>query len=109
MSNPASRVSQFVISQAVPAAIATPIPLSATPLLCMSVVIVASRGRTVNAGSVFLGTAATNDSQLFPLIPGQSIQLFGDEDNLLDLSQIYIDAATLTDGVQFIASGIPNQ
>lgn len=108
MSNPASRPAQFVITQAIPAAIATPIPLSATPLLCMSVIIVASRGRTVNTGNVYLGTSATNDSQVFPLIPGAQIQLFGDEDNLLDLSQIYVDAATLNDGVQILATGIPS-
>lgn len=98
-----ARLSPIVFGSKVPAAIATPEALSATPLLCTSVKIVASRGRTVNTGSVFLGDSVTNDAQLFPLIPGATLELTAPKDGLLDLSKIFVDAATLTDGVQFVA------
>lgn len=109
MSNPASRPQQVVFGQKIPAALVTPVALSATPLLVTNVIITAIRGRTPNSGIVYLGSSSTDDTQLFPLAIGQSIQLFADETGLIDLSQIFIDAVTLGDGVQFLAVVCPNQ
>ena len=83
----------------IPGAIATPVPLSATKLQVATVVIKAFRNRAVNTGNVYLGIAATNDTQTFPLTPGQELRLEAPEDTLIDLSKIYVDAATVTDGV----------
>ena len=101
--------SVIVFGSKVPASIATPEALSAVPLVCSSVVISAGRGRAVNTGTVYLGSSDANDSQFFPLAPGASVQLFAGDDEMLDLSTIFVDSATATDGVQFIATTPANQ
>jgi len=91
-----------------PAATGTPEPLSATSLSVRRVMIQAHRAaRAANAGNVWLGTTSTNDAQLWRLQPWETLTIEGViEDGIqkeIDLSTIYVDAETLTDGVAFIA------
>lgn len=89
-------------AEKIPAAVGTPEPLFPTPVMASSVRLIASRGRAANTGTVFLGHLADNDTQKYPLAPGAEIEIESGEDEVLDLSQIYVDAATLTDGVQIV-------
>jgi len=86
----------------IPASIATPEALAPTPTKALSVTIKAYRStRTVNTGVVYLGNSSTDESQLYPLTPGQEITILAGGDGILDLSDIYVDSVTSSDGVQF--------
>lgn len=86
-----------------PAATGTPEALAATETLVHQVFIRAGRtGRVANAGSVWLGTSATNDAQQYELLPGEWISFTAPPGKSIDLALLYVDAVTLTDGVIFI-------
>jgi len=85
-----------------PAATGTPEPLTAVETLVHSVRIKAARaGRVANTGSVWLGYTATNDAQLWELVPTEWISITAPPGKVLDLALIYVDSVTLTDGVIF--------
>jgi hypothetical protein len=52
-----------------------------------------------NTGNVYVGYLPANDSQLEELTPGMEISITAQEGRKIDLSKIYIDAATDGDGV----------
>lgn len=83
----------------------TAVPLSATPTQTFAVVIQADPS---NNGNIFLGAAGVTAGQCVLLEPGRSFEIvcedtLADEDTVyVDLSEIFVDAATSGDGV-FVA------
>lgn len=86
-----------------PAAIATPEALAAVGTYVSTVTIWALRaGRAANVGSVFVDVVSTNDAQLVELVPGGSVTFTAPPGRVIDLADIFVDSATLTDGVFFL-------
>lgn len=82
------------------AATGTPERMAAATTLCDSVLIEGKNARgTNNTGNIFIGYAATNDSQLLLITPGQSITITAPAGKKVDLNLLYIDVATNADGV----------
>lgn len=87
-----------------PAALAVPEALAGVQTLVQSVTLFARRGARVdNVGTIWWGFTAGNDTQQKPLLPGEGTKIEAPIGKLIDLALIYIDAATLGDGVQWIA------
>lgn len=88
----------------VPAAIATPEALATVEIPVHSVTIQARRAaRAANVGSVWIGFGSANDSQNWELTPGKELTLTAPEGKKIDLASIFVDSATLTDGVTWLA------
>lgn len=86
-----------------PSGTGTPAPLSSTTVLCKSVEIFARKhGRTANTGDIYVGFAATNDSQQRQLTPGQSLSIDAAEGEQLDLSTIYVDITSAGDEACYV-------
>lgn len=54
---------------------------------------------TDNAGNVFLGYSATNDTQLFAIAPGKTVTMRAPAGASIDLGRFYLDVATNNDGL----------
>lgn len=94
----------YVEGTRAPASLATPEALTTTNLV-HSVIIRAGRtARVANTSSVWVGTTSTNDAQLLELIPGATLTITAPPGKYIDLSTIYVDAVTLTDGVIYVAT-----
>lgn len=82
------------------AAAATPERASATRILCSGFQITGMKDRTTaNTGTIWFGWTSANDTQLEPVLSGESRSLTAPLGALFDLSQLYIDVATAADGV----------
>lgn len=79
----------------------TAVPLSTTPLYVKKAAITATRAAAVNAGLVFIGDSEVDKdtSRQRSLNPGDEWDLPIAEGELKDLSTVYVDAETATDGV----------
>jgi len=95
-----SNITAPVAGSAAPSSIATPVKLAANFTPVSTLVITAIRPtRVTNTGTVYIGISSTNDTQLIPLAPGASITLNCGPKTLLDVSTLWVDATTATDGV----------
>jgi hypothetical protein len=82
------------------AAAGTPEQLTATRTQCQSLVIQARKNTTTaNAGNVYIGFTSAASSQKLVLQPGESVSITAGTGKAIDLSGIYIDAATNADAV----------
>lgn len=86
-----------------PAAIGTPEALAAAGTFVQTVTIWALRAaRVANTGSVFVDTTSANDAQLIELTPAAYVTFTAPPGKVIDLADIFVDAATLTDGVLYV-------
>lgn len=101
----ASTVATVTEGHKAPAAIGTPEALAGVSTKVATVTLIAQRaGRGVaNVGSVYWGWSAGNDTQVKELVPGDQIVISAPPGKLIDLANLYIDAATATDGVAWVA------
>jgi hypothetical protein len=97
-----SNTASFVRGLKAPASTSVPEALAATGTYVQSVVIVAMRAaRVANTGSVFIDSVSADSAQLIELSPGSTYTITAPPGKVIDLGGIYVDAATLTDGVFF--------
>jgi len=89
----------------IPAAINTPEPLASRQTLVQMFIVWAQRGatRVANSGNVYFDAISTNDAQAGEMTPGSFITFPPIPGHVYDLSQFYVDAATLGDGVFVLA------
>lgn len=90
------------VLQVAPASIAIPVPLASVITPASFVRIKAYRGltRAANTGTVYITDKTTNDdTQGYPLAPGETVEIALPNDGIFDLSKIYVDSATVLDGV----------
>jgi hypothetical protein len=87
------------------AATGTPEALVSTPRTVQSVELVPQKAQgTANTGTVYIGWQSGNGLQYRPIAPtDQPFAITAPFGSKLDLSQIYIDAATAGDGVSYVA------
>ena len=60
--------------------------------------------RTNNAGTVYLGIGATNDTQIIPIAPGEQGVIQAPPGQKFDLNDFYLDVETAGDGLGLIYS-----
>ena len=92
----------LVTGQKLVAAAGTQLPLLAAKKLVWKCKI---RALTTNAGAVFVGDSTVDAATGYPLAAGVELDLddlLGESGDIIDLSKIYVDAATNADGVAFI-------
>lgn len=100
----------FVRGFKAPAAIGTPEALAASGTYVQKVTIFAIRAsRTTNTSSVWVDGIATNNAQSIELLPGSAgnpmgafVSFEAPPGKVIDLADIYVDAATVTDGVFYL-------
>ena len=86
-------------------ATATPEALAADgTFFRMATVIGVKAARTNNAGIVYLGIGATNDTQPYAINPGESITIEAPVGAKYDLNDWYLDVLNAADGVAVIYS-----
>lgn len=84
------------------AAAGTPVKLVATTTLVDSVTIQAQKNvTTANTGNIYVGFSSTGGQNYIVLAPGQSTSIQAPAGKKVDLSLIYIDAATNADAVAY--------
>ena len=85
------------------AAIATPEAIAADGTYFRTATLIGKKAaRTNNAGTVYIGIGATNDTQAYPVQPGESITLTMPAGEKGDLNDWYIDAENAGDGLVVI-------
>lgn len=106
----AANKATFIRGFKAPASIGTPEALAAAGTYVQKVTIFAIRAsRTTNAASVWVDALATNNAQSIELLPGSAgnpmgafVSFEAPPGKVIDLGDIYVDAATLTDGVFYL-------
>lgn len=88
----------------IPAAIAVPERLADVPTFVQTFTVWAQRGsRVANSGNVYFDIVGTNDAQAGLMAPGSYLIFPAIPGHVYDLSQFYVDAVTLGDGVFVLA------
>lgn len=106
----AANKATFVRGFKAPASIGTPEALAASGTYVQKVTIFAIRAsRTTNTSSVWVDGIATNNAQSIELLPGSAgnpmgafVSFEAPPGKVIDLADIYVDAATVTDGVFYL-------
>lgn len=106
----AANKATFVRGFKAPASIGTPEALAAAGTYVQKVTIFAIRAsRTTNTSSVWVDAIATNNAQSIELLPGSAgnpmgafVSFEAPPGKVIDVADIYVDAATVTDGVFFL-------
>ncbi len=83
---------------------------TSTPVTLTNVVVQARRltlvgkkdNRTANTGTVWVGMLATDNTQPIEIPSGLAVGILIPENTKIDLSKIYLDVATASDGVLII-------
>jgi len=87
------------------AAIGTPEALAADGTFFQSATYIGIKAaRTNNAGTVYLGIGATNDTQIIPIAPGEQGIIQAPPGQKFDLNDFYLDVETAGDGLGLIYS-----
>lgn len=106
----AANKATFVRGFKAPASIGAPEALAASGTYVQKVTIFAIRAsRTTNTSSVWVDAIATNNAQSIELLPGSAgnpmgafVSFEAPPGKVIDLADIYVDAATVTDGVFYL-------
>lgn len=99
-----SRIVTPITGRKTVASAGTPEALVSAPRSVQSVELVAQKAQnSANTGTVYIGWSATNGTQDRPMAAGDKWAITAGPNQMLDLSQIYIDVATDADGVTFTA------
>jgi hypothetical protein len=99
---PVTAIATIVRGLKVPAATNAPEPLAATSTLVARVTLIAMRAaRTPNTSSVWIDTTTADNAQLIELFPGAEFTLIAPRGKAINLATIYLDVATLGDGLFF--------
>lgn len=106
----AANKATFVRGFKAPASIGTPEALAASGTYVQKVTIFAIRAsRMTNTSSVWVDGIATNNAQSIELLPGSAgnpmgafVSFEAPPGKVIDLADIYVDSATVTDGVFYL-------
>jgi hypothetical protein len=106
----AANKATFIRGFKAPASIGTPEALAAAGTYVQKVTVFAMRtGRVTNTSSVWVDGIGTNNAQSIELLPGSAANPMGafvsfeaPPGKVIDLADIYVDAATVTDGVFYL-------
>ena len=87
------------------AATGTPEALATDATYFRSALVIAKKAaRTANAGNIYLGIGATNDTQPYEIAPGDVLSIKADPGTKMDLNDWYVDVLNAGDGVAVIYS-----
>lgn len=97
----------YVLNQLVKtiAAIATPERVSATSKKFRTAIFIGNKAaRTANTGDVWIGPTSTDNDQPLKIATGAVVTITAPEGQELDLFDVWLDAATIGDGVVVLYS-----